>query len=522
MATAKRWKDFLALFLAAVLLAGLAGCSSDDSASSTSTIPDTLSAPEQVGIMAGDGSVTIQWSEVNGAVSYNLYRDTVPGVTKGSASAVKVAGVTSPHVDQPLTNGTTYYYVLTAVYAAGESPESPELSATPQVPAPDAPRNLTAILTPETTLSVTLQWEPPDPNTALSYNLYRGETAGFSADLATATATLGAISPHIDQVPVGGVTYYYTVTAVNAGGESLPSGEVSATPRGPQQPGVGDTGFGNNLSAPLIFADGIGMGGALLTGTWLDTSAGPVAYDPLLTPIDFNSGLRPLSTESFTEYPNLDPATAYVDPVDLTTLYYEQKTANSWQAEWRNGTAAPVHVTARWGDNLASVSYKTTSTIRVETGLDNIPETPMWQYPMTLLYGAQTTEMQGTTGIPEQVTLAQVYAVNARLKIEKLDGPGGNVVATFFDKAVWEGFGVDGPGGYAGEINVAGKLTYGYVWSMRDVTTIQPEGWWRLTFSLDPTFQTSGVNNTIIDACTNCTGANLAQNEIWIELEITL
>jgi hypothetical protein len=29
------------------------------------------------------------------------------------------------------------------------------------------------------------------------------------------------------------------------------------------------------------------------------------------------------------------------------------------------------------------------------------------------------------------------------------------------------------------------------------------------------------VNNTVIDSCPNCTGTDLAQNEIWIELEVT-
>jgi hypothetical protein len=87
------------------------------------------SAPTGVQAVAGNGQVTVSWNAVAGATSYNLYWRTSPGVTKQNGT--KIAGASSPYVHTGLTNGTTYYYVVTAQNANGESVESGEVSATP-------------------------------------------------------------------------------------------------------------------------------------------------------------------------------------------------------------------------------------------------------------------------------------------------------------------------------------------------------------------------------------------------------
>lgn len=76
----------------------------------------------------GDSQVTLSWSAVTGATGYNVKRSTTAGgpyTTVGS----NVAGVI--HVDTGLTNGTTYYYVVTALNGTNESGNSNEASATP-------------------------------------------------------------------------------------------------------------------------------------------------------------------------------------------------------------------------------------------------------------------------------------------------------------------------------------------------------------------------------------------------------
>jgi hypothetical protein len=86
-------------------------------------------APTGVTATPGNAQVTISWTGVSGATSYNIYWSTAPGVTKVNGS--KITGATNPYVQPVLTNGTAYYYVVTAVNANGESTVSMEVSATP-------------------------------------------------------------------------------------------------------------------------------------------------------------------------------------------------------------------------------------------------------------------------------------------------------------------------------------------------------------------------------------------------------
>jgi lysophospholipase L1-like esterase len=98
--------------------------------SSEVTVTPILAAPTVVRATAGDGEATIAWDNVSGATSYNLYYSSTAGVTKVTAMNY-IAGVTSPRVVSPLTNGTTWYFVVTAVNANGESVESSQVSALP-------------------------------------------------------------------------------------------------------------------------------------------------------------------------------------------------------------------------------------------------------------------------------------------------------------------------------------------------------------------------------------------------------
>jgi hypothetical protein len=88
------------------------------------------SAPTGVNATAGSGQVTIGWSLVSSATSYNIYWSTTSGVTK--TTGTKITGATMPYTHTGLTGGTTYYYVITAVNSYGESGESSQVSAAPQ------------------------------------------------------------------------------------------------------------------------------------------------------------------------------------------------------------------------------------------------------------------------------------------------------------------------------------------------------------------------------------------------------
>jgi glucose/arabinose dehydrogenase/fibronectin type 3 domain-containing protein len=100
----------------------------------TAQAPSVPAAPTGLSATAGDKQVALAWNASPGAVTYNVYR----GITSDGQGDTPIAtGVTSTSfTDSGLTNGTTYYYKVTAVNAAGESPRSNEASATPQVAPP--------------------------------------------------------------------------------------------------------------------------------------------------------------------------------------------------------------------------------------------------------------------------------------------------------------------------------------------------------------------------------------------------
>ena len=74
------------------------------------------------------GNVTLSWDEVPGAISYNVYGSTSPGVTQFSGS--KFRNVSNPFTIAKLKPGRTYYFVVTVVTYSGESKESKERSYT--------------------------------------------------------------------------------------------------------------------------------------------------------------------------------------------------------------------------------------------------------------------------------------------------------------------------------------------------------------------------------------------------------
>ena len=124
--------------------------------------------------------------------------------------------------DGGLTNGTTYYYVVSAVNSAGESANSSEVSATPMAaPPPVAPSGLNATAG---NAQVSLAWNASSG--ATSYNVKRATTSGGPYTKVAGPAT----TSDNDSGLTNGTTYYYVVSAVNSTGESANSAQVSATP----------------------------------------------------------------------------------------------------------------------------------------------------------------------------------------------------------------------------------------------------------------------------------------------------
>ncbi|MDQ2873435.1 MAG: discoidin domain-containing protein [Actinomycetota bacterium] len=91
----------------------------------TGTAPPT---PTGLVATAGNGSVALTWAASAGATSYSIYR----GTASGAEGTTPVGTATSgSFTDTGLTNGTTYYYTVTASNSAGSSAHSAEVHAVP-------------------------------------------------------------------------------------------------------------------------------------------------------------------------------------------------------------------------------------------------------------------------------------------------------------------------------------------------------------------------------------------------------
>src|SRR5207247_4215939 len=128
------------------------------------------------------------------------------------------------YTDLAVTNGTTYYYKVSAVNAVGEGLQSNERSARP-AGVPGAPTSLTASTS--RSKGVDLSWTAPASNggsAITGYRIYRSTSSGTEVFL----IAVGNVTSFRDSSTSKGVRYYYKIAAVNALGESLRSGEATA------------------------------------------------------------------------------------------------------------------------------------------------------------------------------------------------------------------------------------------------------------------------------------------------------
>ena len=202
------------------------GTSNEASATPLDTTPPA--APTGLVATAGDGTVSLDWTDnaEPDLASYNVNRSVVAG---GPYTQVATGGGVSSYTDTGLINGTTYYYVVTAVDTAGnESANSNETSATPQAPDTTPPAAPTGLAATAGDGTVSLDWaDNAEPDLA-SYDVRRSTVAGGPY---TQIASGVAVSAYADNAVTNGTTYYYVVTAVDtSGNESSASNQASATP----------------------------------------------------------------------------------------------------------------------------------------------------------------------------------------------------------------------------------------------------------------------------------------------------
>jgi hypothetical protein len=184
---AKKTAKGLALLLLAGLTFGCGGGSYSGGGGGGGMAP---AAPTALAGTPGNLQVSLTWTASSGATSYHVKRATTSGGPYTQAGSPTLASFT----DMGLTNGSTYYYVVSALNTYGESANSAQISATP-------------IGAPDVTITVDPAVSQPISKWIYGLNFYTGVTGA---------------PPHITLDRAGGnrwTAYNWETNASNAGSD---------------------------------------------------------------------------------------------------------------------------------------------------------------------------------------------------------------------------------------------------------------------------------------------------------------
>jgi fibronectin type 3 domain-containing protein len=277
---------------------------------------DVPSRPTGISASAADAEVTVTWTVVDGATSYNVYR--VYGSIGFRIGTSKTASYT-----YTVTSKGTYEYEVSAVSASGfESARSDrtEVAVTP-------PSTPTGVSTSVADAEVTVSWNAVTG--ASSYNVYR---SGSQTETST---KVGASTTASYTDTVAGVgTYHYEVSAVSAGGlESVYSDRTEVAVTAPAVP--------TNVSASTEDGE--------VTVSW-NAVTGASSYN--ISRSDSSDG-------TYTQV-GTSTSPSYTETVGATGIYYYRVNAESA------------------GGFESAFSDSATVTVTIDIEVTNLPETLSW------------------------------------------------------------------------------------------------------------------------------------------------
>ena len=189
---------------------------SDSGPAESPRIGDTTppAVPSGLAARASNNIISLNWDNntESDLAGYNVYRDTVSG---GPYTRIASDVLTSNYVDTTAVNGTTYYYVVTAVdNSSNESGNSNEVSATPHIPLrymENLDRGVVAVYKGGSQVYVGWRMFGTDPAN-IGFNVYRNSTKINSSpvtgstnylDTNGSTSNTYSVAPVIDGIEQG-------------------------------------------------------------------------------------------------------------------------------------------------------------------------------------------------------------------------------------------------------------------------------------------------------------------------------
>jgi fibronectin type 3 domain-containing protein len=274
-----------------------------------SVTPTVLpTAPFNFNVTSQNTSALLTWElplSTGGTLllTYHLYW----GTSEEDMSLLELVprGKTS-HTVSELVNGEIYYFYMTAVNNVGEGPPTETLSVVPRG-LPTVPLDF-AIAAGDRQASLT--WSPPENDGGrriTSYKVYGGEDPGSLRPV----ATLGDETSYVDKGLTNGVTYYYSVRAVNEFGDGPMTATLPVLPLGLPDPPIG-----------FLVEPGTG----LVSLSWIhpsETGGSPI------TGFNIYRGEAADSLELLVEVPSSATFYTDMDVVDGRTYYYEIRTVTA-------------------------------------------------------------------------------------------------------------------------------------------------------------------------------------------------
>ncbi|MFO8050733.1 MAG: fibronectin type III domain-containing protein [Thermoplasmatota archaeon] len=183
-------------------------------------------SPRDLHAVSGDGTVTLNWKPpaVSGGLSitgYVIYR----GASASEMTELEGTGNVLEFTDEPLVNGRTYHYCVSAVTPVGEGPVSGTVATIPS----SRPGPVLDISATSGDTIVNIVFGPPADDGGLDilhYNIYRG----IGEEDVVLYEEVRDAGSFIDRNVTNGATYSFGISAVNRRGEGRMGDMVSATP----------------------------------------------------------------------------------------------------------------------------------------------------------------------------------------------------------------------------------------------------------------------------------------------------